>query len=150
MKKILLSFLAITLFATTLHAADAVNKSIWSSVAIEGYDPVAYFIEKKPIKGKKEFTLNIKDGKHKAKWRFSSNKNLLLFKTNPDKYAPQYGGYCAYAVSQNSTAGIDPDAWTIVKEKLYLNYNKEIQDKWLKNQSDFIKKADLNWPQLLK
>ena len=142
--------LVAALLAFNNYALDSVNKSIWSSVAIDGYDPVAYFKEGKPVKGQKSFTLNIKQGKYKAKWRFASEENKQLFQKNPDKYAPQYGGYCAYAVAHNSTADIDPEAWAIVDGKLYLNYNQDIQKKWQQQQQSFIEKADSHWPKLLE
>jgi hypothetical protein len=73
-----------------------------------------------------------------------------MFRLNPEKYAPQYGGYCAYAVSQGKTADIDPFAWTIVGGKLYLNLDKDVQDLWEKDREAYIRKADENWPGLLK
>jgi hypothetical protein len=87
--------------------------------AIGGYDPVAYFKESKPVKGQDQFTFVWKD----ATWKFSSAENLNDFKATPEKYAPQFGGYCAYGMSENHKAPTSPDAWTIVDEKLYLNYN---------------------------
>lgn len=114
--------------------------------AIKGYDPVAYFLSGKPVKGSKEFTVNWKD----AKWYFSSAKHLALFKANPLKYAPQYGGYCAYGLAKGKLFKIEPDAWAIVDGKLYLNYDEGVQDTWKNDQANFIKKADANWPKVLK
>lgn len=79
-----------------------------------------------------------------------SQQNLELFEDNPRKYIPQYGGYCAWAVSQGYTANIDPNAWRIINEKLYLNYSKSVQEKWEKNTKGNIKQADNIWPDLLK
>jgi YHS domain-containing protein len=115
-------------------------------VAIKGYDPVAYFTLEAPAKGTHEFQLEW----HGARWRFSSREHLELFRETPGKYAPQYGGYCAYAVSQGSTADIDPEAWAIVDGKLYLNLNKDVQTLWDKDRAGYIKMADKNWPELLK
>lgn len=134
------------IFCTSSFALSPVNKSLWSGVAIEGYDPVAYFTEGAAKEGKSEFSYDWNG----ATWRFSSDENRSLFQRNPEKYAPQYGGYCAYAVSQNSTASIEPEQWTIVDEKLYLNYNADIRTKWRAKKEEFIKNADENWPQLLK
>ena len=122
------------------------NKSLLSGVAIKGYDPVAYFTKQAPVKGSKSHRYEWKQ----AVWHFSSFENLKLFKASPEKYAPQYGGYCAYAVSQGGTANIDPTQFTILNDKLYLNYNKSINKKWTANREAFIEQADLNWPKLLK
>lgn len=116
-----------------------------SGVAINGYDPVAYFSAGKPVKGQSIFHFSYLG----TKWLFSSPENLELFKNEPTKYAPQYGGYCAYAVSQGKTAKTEPKAWTIVAGKLYLNYSLGIKKKWKKDISGYIKKADTNWPSVL-
>ena len=84
-----------------------------------------------------------------AKWRFSSAENLTLFQENPEKYAPQYGGYCAYAVSQNTDADIEPAQFTVHGGKLYLNYNESINKKWLGNRDQYIIDADKYWPGLI-
>ena len=110
------------LFLVTLSPAfaiDHVNKTS-DGVAIKGYDPVAYFADRKPVKGSREFEYFWMG----AKWRFSTAGHKDLFIKDPDKYAPKYGGYCAYAVSQGTTADIDPDAWKIVDGRLYLNLSK--------------------------
>ncbi|WP_462253671.1 YHS domain-containing (seleno)protein [Ekhidna sp.] len=114
--------------------------------AIKGYDPVAYFKNEEPIKGSSEFALKWKE----ADWYFSSKENLDAFKATPEKYAPQYGGYCAFGVSKGAIYKIEPEAWKIVDGKLYLNYNKSIQKKWEANQADFIVKADSNWPKVVE
>lgn len=112
--------------------------------ALRGYDPVAYFNESKPVKGTKDFIYHWNG----ADWYFSNLENMETFKASPEKYAPQYGGYCAFGMSNGYKAPIDPQAWTIVEGKLYLNYNKEVQQSWNKNQNEFINKADENWPQV--
>jgi hypothetical protein len=81
-----------------------------------------------------------------ADWYFSSRQNLDLFKASPDKYAPQYGGYCAYGCSRGYKASTEPDAWTIINNKLYLNYNTDVKETWLKDKANLIQKADKNWP----
>ncbi len=135
---------AILLTTLTLLAEKPVNTTFFGSLAIKGYDAVAYFTEGKPVKGKAEFTHKWKD----ANWRFSSAANLAAFAAAPEKYAPQYGGYCAWAVSEGYTADIDPDAWRIVDGKLYLNYDQKVKEKWEKDIPGHIKKADGNWPKL--
>ena len=114
--------------------------------AIKGYDTVAYFTENKPVEGSEEFSFEYKG----AQWLFSSVENLELFKADPQKYAPQYGGYCAYAVAKGSTASIKPELFTIHNDKLYLNNNSSINDKWQANMQDFIQAADKNWPEILE
>lgn len=114
-----------------------------SGLAIKGYDPVAYFTESKPVKGSKEFSFKWKD----STWQFANAENLKTFIANPEKYAPEYGGYCAWGMSNGYKAKIDPTAWTIVDGKLYLNYNSSIQKKWLPEKEKLILKADSNWKQ---
>ncbi|MEP1034164.1 YHS domain-containing (seleno)protein [Ekhidna sp.] len=114
--------------------------------AIKGYDPVAYFVKAEAIKGNEAFTLKWKE----ADWYFSSQENLDAFKADPEKYAPQFGGYCAFGVSKGGLYKIEPEAWKIIDGKLYLNYSKGIQKKWEANQADFIKKAETNWPAVIK
>ena len=114
-------------------------------IVIKGYDPVAYFTDSRPVRGMPEFKYIWKS----AEWRFASSDHLEMFKKDPDKYAPRYGGYCAYAVSQGKLADIDPEAWTISGGKLYLNLNKEIQRLWEKDMQEYIRKADENWPRML-
>jgi YHS domain-containing protein len=128
-------------------AAVAAEPDIYShkGLAIRGYDPVAYH-QGGPKEGKEAFRHSWMG----ATWQFSSAANRDLFAANPEKYAPEYGGYCAYAVSQDSTASIDPDTWTLVDGKLYLNYSKRIEAKWLKKRDAYIVDADKNWPDVLK
>ncbi len=114
-------------------------------VAIKGYDPVAYFTDKRPVRGVPEFEFVW----HGAKWRFASAAHREVFQQDPEKYAPRYGGYCAYAVSQGKTADIDPGAWTIFEGKLYLNLDKDVQRLWEKNMQEYIRKADKNWPRIV-
>jgi YHS domain-containing protein len=115
---------------------------IQSGKAISGYDAVSYFTKSKPIQGNEKFVYSWNG----AKWYFESADNLKAFSSNPDRYAPQYGGYCAYGMANGYKAPTEKDAWTIVNGKLYLNYNKEVQKLWVDKQSEFIGKADKNWP----
>ena len=95
-----------------------------NGIAIRGYDTVAYFTQGKPVEGTEKFSTEWEG----ATWRFSSQENLELFTTDPEKYAPQYGGYCAYGVAQDSLVKIEPDQWTIYDDKLYLNYNAKLNN----------------------
>ena len=113
--------------------------------AIRGYDPVAYFTVGEPIQGSEQFTASWQG----ATFKFASAANLELFKADPAAYAPQYGGYCAYAVAKGATAGTVPDAWTIVEGKLYLNYSLAVQQRWRKDVPGHIRAADRNWPAVL-
>lgn len=139
-----IAILIFTLFSLSSYAIDPVYKDNFGR-AIKGIDPVAYFTEGKPTKGTRKYTYEWNG----AEWRFSSEENLALFQENPEKYSPQFGGYCAWAVSQGYTASINPDAWTIVNEKLYLNYSLSVQKKWSKDIPGNIEKAEKNWPKLL-
>ncbi|MGB3627617.1 MAG: YHS domain-containing (seleno)protein, partial [Henriciella sp.] len=113
--------------AAPAHADKApVYTGTFSNTAVQGHDPVAYFTEGKPVKGSKKFSTTYQG----AEFRFASAENLASFEANPEKYAPQYGGYCAWAVSQGYTAKGDADHWKIVDDKLYLNYNKKVQEDW--------------------
>ena len=113
-------------------------------LAIRGYDPVAYFDEGAPVEGSAEFETE-HDG---TTYRFSSAENLAAFEADPERYAPQYGGYCAYAVAFGSKAPTDPEAWKVVDGKLYMNLSKRIQSRWEEDIPGFIEKADANWPEL--
>lgn len=109
--------------------------------AISGYDPVAYHKESKPVSGSEDFSYVW----NSAKWQFSCKENLELFKENPERYAPKYNGYCAFALSRNDFVGVNPEAWTIVNDKLYLTFNHDIMNAWLQDKRNYIAKADRNW-----
>jgi YHS domain-containing protein len=113
--------------------------------AIRGYDPVAYFTVGEPTPGSDQFTASWQG----ATFKFASATNLELFNADPAAYAPQYGGYCAYAVAKGATAGTVPDAWTIVEGRLYLNYSRAVQQRWRKDVPGHIKAANRNWPAVL-
>jgi len=122
---------------------DAVNQD-HRNIAMHGYDPVAYFTDGRPVKGSAQFTTRWMG----ALWVFATGGHRDLFQKEPEKYAPQYGAYCAWAVSKGYTANGDPEAWRIVNGKLYLNYNKSVQEKWEQDTAQRIKEGDRNWPQL--
>lgn len=128
------------------HAAkDEIFTGLLSGAAVGGFDAVAYFENGAPVKGSSEFTVEYKG----ATWYFANGKNLAAFKSSPDKYAPQYGGYCAWAVSQGYTAKGDPKYWKIVGGKLYLNHSADVQSDWQKDIPGHIKAANSNWPKVL-
>ena len=136
-------------FMLTLPVSASAITPVFSTLlggAIRGYDPVAYFIESKPVQGKRAFSHKWKG----ATWYFASEKNRDLFRATPEKYAPRYGGYCAYAVSQGYIASIVPEAWKIVDGKLYLNFSLGVQQTWEQDIPGYIKSADQKWPRLLK
>ncbi|MBL0741925.1 YHS domain-containing (seleno)protein [Chryseolinea lacunae] len=142
MKTLLISMLLVLAISPSF-AQEVFSKS---GEAIQGYDPVAYFKVGKPVKGKSEFSYQWKD----ATWHFASAQNLEAFKASPETFAPQFGGYCAYGVADGHKATTSPDAWTIVGDKLYLNYNKDVMALWRKDQPGFIQKANANWPTVKK
>lgn len=117
-----------------------------AGLALKGYDPVAYFTEGHAVEGRKEFSHDWVD----ATWRFSSAANRDAFACDPEKYAPQYGGYCAWGISQAKFFDGDPHVWKIVEGKLYVNYNKDIEKTGEQDVPGFIEKADRNWPTLEK
>jgi YHS domain-containing protein len=113
--------------------------------ALRGYDTVAYFAVNNAVKGDAKYAY-VWNG---AKWLFSSEENMKKFMADPETYAPQFGGYCAYAVSEGYTADADPEAWKVVDGKLYLNYNRDVQKTWEKNEAERIANGKKNW-QLFK
>jgi YHS domain-containing protein len=137
---LLLCFISFNSFAV-----DEIYTGFLSNTAIKGYDTVAYFNESKAVKGNKEYQYEWKG----VTWQFANQKNLDLFAAKPEDYAPQYGGWCSYAVSQNSTASIEPDQFTIFNNKLYLNYDSSVNKKWLANKEQYINDADKYWPKIL-
>ena len=137
---------AIFATASSALARDAdVYTGTFSSLAVGGYDAVAYFKAGRPVQGAAQFSTEYKG----ATWRFASKENLDAFRANPTAFAPQYGGYCSWAVAQGYTASGDPQVWKIVNGKLYLNYDNSVQAKWEKDIPGFITKADKNWPAVL-
>ena len=118
----------------------AVNRDR-NGLAIDGYDPVAYFLDGKPTRGfpELEYTWN------GTRYRFATAANRDRFAKDPETFAPQYGGFCSWAVSRGYTANVDPAAWAIVDGKLYLNYSVRVQRTWEGDVPGNIKKADANW-----
>ena len=117
---------------------------VTDGTAINGYDAVAYFTESKPVKGNASFSTKWNN----STWVFASKENLEKFKASPETYAPQFGGFCAFGVSRGYTVASDPNAWTVVNDKLYLNYNLQVKEDWSKDRDNLITKATKNWEQL--
>ncbi|MFL5167070.1 MAG: YHS domain-containing (seleno)protein [Microvirga sp.] len=142
-----LALAAFVLAPTLIEAASQspVNVLAGGRVAIHGYDPVAYFVEGGPRKGRSELAVE----RNGARWLFSSAANRAQFEADPERYLPAYGGYCAYGVAQGYLVKVDPEAWTIVDGRLYLNYDRSISETWRKDVPGYVHKADGNWPRLI-
>lgn len=134
----------VAVIAPAANAEPPIYTGVFSNTALQGYDPVAYFTEGKPVKGSKNFTTEYKG----ATFQFASAANRDAFLADPAMYAPQYGGYCAWAMADGKYAKGDADHWKIVDGKLYLNYNGSIQKKWSADIPGFIDKADAHWSEL--
>ena len=147
MNRLLLALIATALlFTTTAWASEPpVYTGLLSNTGAGGYDTVSYFETGKPTKGSSDYNTQYQG----ANWRFANAENLARFEANPERYAPAYGGYCAWAVSQGYLAKGDPKHWNIRDGRLYLNYNQSVQDKWLEDPLGFIRQADANWPRVL-
>ncbi len=110
-------------------------------LAIKGYDPVAFHTDSKAVQGDETYSFDWNG----ATWRFANSNNLELFQRNPDKYAPQFGGYCAFAVSQGFTAEVDPEFWLMNEGKLYIFSNEDVLNDWKKDQGNLEKSAAQQW-----
>lgn len=130
---------ALLLLTGSVIIADGTSAE--DEVAIKGYDPVAYFEAVKAIKGSGSFTFRW----HKMTWHFSTKANRDLFTSSPEKYAPQYDGYCAWAMTEARLAKTDPEVWKIIDGKLYLNCSQEAYEKWSRDIPGHIKKANAIW-----
>jgi len=116
-----------------------------SGVAIDGTDPMSYFENSAPLQGSASITFDWNG----AEWRFTDEAHRSTFAKNPEAYAPQYGGYCSWAVSQGYTAPTVPEAWRIVDGKLYLNFSRRVQRRWERDIPAHIAAGDVNWPRLI-
>jgi YHS domain-containing protein len=139
-RRIIMNFSFALLLLSGLGSV-AIGKSPTGEIAIKGYDTVAYFTMGKALKGNESFTFPW----HGMTWYFSTKENRDLFAASPEKYAPQYDGYCAWAMSEGRKAVTDPEVWKIVNGKLYLNCSKAAYEKWSKDIPGNVKKADANW-----
>ncbi len=131
-----------------LLSLPALAQSVFApnGVAIRGYDPVAYFTESRPVQGNAQFTHSWNG----ATWRFASAANRDAFAADPQRYAPQYGGFCAFAMAQGpgERVEVDPTAWRIVDGRLYLNYSASVNRQWVGNMRRYIDTANGNWSRL--
>lgn len=136
--------------ASPVLAAQAGTKSLYTTggslfdsnrYALKGYDAVAYFEQGRAVKGSKAHQTRYRD----AVWRFASRKNLEMFRAEPERYVPQYGGHCAWTAAAGSAAPGDPEHWEIVEGKLYLNYSEAIHRRWQLNRTQLIEQADAHW-----
>jgi YHS domain-containing protein len=146
MKRILLAFLFVSLHLCAWAQTKTLLNLGKSGLAIQGYDPVAFFTDHKPVPGKPEFALR-RDG---AVYYFASKEHRDAFKADPAKYEPAFGGYCAYGVSRGKLVDIDVDAFQIVDGKLILQYSKGVRDDFNKDTKGNLAKADANWPKLVE
>jgi YHS domain-containing protein len=143
---VLAAFIALGLLSNLAIAKEApIYTSFFGNVAVGGYDTVAYFTDKKPVQGDAKFSTSYQG----TEWRFATAAHRDAFVADPARYAPQYGGYCAWAVAQGNTASADPMRWRIVNDKLYLNYDADVQKKWDASIPEFIQQANNNWPSVL-
>lgn len=146
MRKFLLFIMLLTLALPVFAQTKTLLNLDASGVAIQGYDPVAFFSAGKPVKGDAKF-VSKRDG---AIYFFASKEHKELFNADPAKYEPEFGGYCAYGVSRNKLAEIDVDAFQIVNGKLLLQYSKGVRDDFNKDQAGNLAKAKANWPGLIE
>ncbi len=125
----------------TVFSGLAAGNSPAEDVAIKGYDPVQYFKAGQAVKGNESFSFQW----HSLTWYFSTREDRDLFAAGPEKYAPQYDGYCAWAMSEGRKSQADPEVWKIVNGKLYLNCSRSAYEKWSRDIPGNIQKADTNW-----
>ena len=146
LRNLFIALATMVMSGNALAAADPIYTTLFSNAGAGGYDVVAYFTESKPVEGKDKFQTEHLG----ADWYFSSQANLDAFKSDPDKYLPQYGGYCAWALSEGSLAKGDPNHWTVLDGKLYLNYDAQVQNQWNADRDQHISRANQNWPTILE
>jgi YHS domain-containing protein len=132
--------------APAMAQAHHIYTGLLSRTGAGGYDVVAYFREGKPVAGASRFSHEWQG----ATWRFASAANRDAFAAEPEKFAPAYGGHCAWAAAQGYKAKGDPQHWRIVDGRLFLNYNADVQGKWEKDIPGFIKAGDAGWPEVVR
>jgi hypothetical protein len=140
-KSLILTICFIGLLDVNIFAADFFERN---GLAIDGYDPVSYFTDMKPVKGSPEFRVEFQG----LTFQFISASHRDAFAANPDRFVPQYGGYCAYGMAKGYKASIDPAVFTVVGDKLYLNYSETVRSQWLSDIPGYVRKADANWPEV--
>ena len=135
--------IALSMFALAAHAGEF-NEA--NGVALKGHDPVAFFKDNKPVRGKDDLRFEHKG----STFVFANADNRAAFAADPEKYAPQYGGYCAFGTARGYKADIDPATFTVIDGRLYLNYNTQVQREWAADRARFIRQADERWPTVSK
>ena len=145
MKKLVIALMLFSALSTIAIAKDLLNLDR-SGVAIQGYDPVAFFTDNQPVKGKPQFQSEYRG----AKYYFVSAEHKAAFDKEPAKYEPQFGGYCAYGASKGHTAPVKIEAWQIVNGRLLMQYDLGVKDDFNKDQQNNLRKADQNWPGLVE
>ena len=143
MKNLILSIAALVTFAVLAPAAEVINVDK-NGLALQGYDPIAYFTDGKPVKGSPQFTASYKG----ATYQFASAEHKQLFEKSPAKYEPQFGGFCGYAASINKLAPVEVEYFQVLHDRLILQHNKKAWDLWDKDIEGNLKKADATWPTL--
>jgi YHS domain-containing protein len=143
---LIVSFVALGLFATSVLAGDLVNVSGASGVALDGYDPVAFFSDNKAMNGDPAISA-MHNG---AKYFLASKENKVKFEADPQKYVPQFGGYCAFGVAVDALFPVDINTWQIKNGKLYLNLNPAVLKMFNEDFQGYVAKAEKNWPSLVK
>jgi YHS domain-containing protein len=146
MQKIFLSILLVVSVLPVCAQTKSLLNLDKAGLAIQGYDPVAFFTDNKPVKGKPEYA-----ARHNgALYYFASKEHRDLFKADPAKFEPAFGGYCAYGVSRNKLVEIDVDAFQIVDGRLLLQYSKGVRNDFNKDTKGNLGKAEANWPALVE
>ena len=143
MKTFLLYLAALVVFAVLVPAAEVVNIDK-NGLALQGYDPVGYFTDGKPVKGSPEFTATYNG----ATYQFASAEHRDMFKQSPAKYEPQFGGFCGYAASINKLAPVRVEYFQVLHDRLILQHNEKAWKLWHQDVEGNLKKADTNWPKL--
>lgn len=143
---VLVAALATLLGAASVHAEEPVYTSWFSDVAVGGHDVVAYFTQGEAVEGSADYRMEWRG----AVWRFASEDHLQRFREDPSRYAPAYGGYCAYAVARGTTAAGDPDRWTIHGGRLYLNHDGDAQARWKTDAEGHIAAGDEHWSEMVE
>ena len=145
MKKLLAAFVVLAAFSTIAAAKELLNLNP-EGVAIQGYDPVGFFTDNRPVKGNSQFQSDY----HGAKYYFASAEHKAAFDKEPAKYEPQFGGYCAYGASRGNKAPVKIEAWQIVNRRLLMQYDLDIKSNFNKDQQGNLRRADQNWPGLVE
>jgi YHS domain-containing protein len=144
--KVLLAIITALALSGAAHAEKTLINKDKTGLALQGYDPVAYFTDGKPVKGDAKFTASYRG----ATYRFASDEHKKMFEADPAKYEPQFGGYCGYAASINKISPISPHFWQVLDGRLVLQHNNKALTLWNKDVPGNLKKADENWPGLVE